>query len=348
MAGIYRRGKTWWGRAQRKGREHRRSLGTQNKAQAESRFREWLTDLDSLAWGDKPARTFQDATDRFIERHLPTLKQTAATRYGVSLINLARTFQGIALHEIGTALLSDFENTRRKEGVKPATIRRDLACLSSLMSDAIEWEWIDANPVPAYMRRGRRRGLREAEPRRRYLSLDEETRLLDAATPAPRQAMQFAIDTGLRATEQFTLTWKQIDVDAGFIRLGSDTKGNRSREVPILPRSAQILAHLKRHPSSPYVWHHEDGTRYKRLNKALEGAARRAGIKDLRWHDLRRTCGCRLLQDYDLSIAKVALILGHHSVTVTEKTYAFLRSEDLAKGLSSRTIVGTGTTDYED
>lgn len=276
-----------------------------------------------------------------MERHLPTLKPTAAERYGVSLINLARTFDGHYIHEIGTALISDFENMRRQDGVKPSTIRRDLACLSSLMSNAIEWEWIDANPVPAYMRRGRRRGLREAEPRRRYLSRDEEEKLLSAATPGPRDAITFAIDTGLRATEQFTLTWKQVDLNAGFIKLGADTKGNRSREVPILERSAQILAQLKRHPTSPYVFHHEDGGKYQRLNKALAGAATRAKIKDL-------TCGCRLLQDYGLSIAKVAMILGHHSVTVTEKTYAFLRSEDLAKGLSSRTIVGTGTTDSEE
>lgn len=323
-------------------------MGTTSKAQAESRFREWLAELDAIAWGDKPSKTFEEATLRFIERHLPTLKPTARERYGVSIFNLSRTFKGQYLHQIGTALISDFENMRRQDGVKPSTIRRDLACLSSVMSNAIEWEWIDSNPVPAYMRRGRRRGLREAEPRRRYLSHDEEERLLAAATPAPRDAIAFAIDTGLRATEQFTLRWQQVDLSAGFIRIGADTKGNRSREVPILERSAQILAQLKRHPTSPYVFHHEDGSRFRRLNKALAGAARRAKIKDLRWHDLRRTCGCRLLQDYNLSIAKVAMILGHHSVTVTEKTYAFLRSEDLAKGLASRTIVGTGTTDSKD
>lgn len=47
-------------------------------------------------------------------------------------------------------------------------------------------------------------------------------------------------------------------------------------------------------------------------------------IPDLIWHDLRRTCGCRLLQDRRMSMEQVSKWLGHSSVKVTEKAYAFL------------------------
>ena len=63
--------------------------------------------------------------------------------------------------------------------------------------------------------------------------------------------------------------------------------------------------------------------------KILKVAARRAGINDLIWHDLRRTCGCRLLQDYGASMKEVCDWLGHSSVLVTEQRYAFLRVDDL-------------------
>lgn len=73
------------------------------------------------------------------------------------------------------------------------------------------------------------------------------------------------------------------------------------------------------------------------MTKGLKGAARRAGIHDLRWHDLRRTCGCRLLQDRGLSTEQVRDWLGHSSVMTTEKAYAFLTIDDLHRA------VGTGT-----
>lgn len=58
-----------------------------------------------------------------------------------------------------------------------------------------------------------------------------------------------------------------------------------------------------------------------------------AGVPDVRWHDLRRTCGCRLLQDHGLSIEKVSKWLGHQSIAVTERAYAFLNVEHLHKAI---------------
>jgi integrase len=242
MAGLYRRGEVYWARAHRKNQEYRRSLQTGNRAVAERRLREWLEELDAVQWGDKPRRSFQDAAKRFIAEHLTTLKPSAAKRYGVSLKNLAVHFGGKMLHEITSGVLSDFETARRTEGVRPGTIRRDFACLSSLLSSAIEWEWIDdgCNPVPSYLRRRAKRGLKEAPGRTRYLSLGEEARLLENATPAVRTAIVLAIDTGLRREELFSLTWPQIDTLRGTISTTTNTKNGRARKVPLPSRSAQL------------------------------------------------------------------------------------------------------------
>ena len=92
MADIYRRGKVYWGRASRDNREHRRSLKTADRAIAKKRFRQWLDELDANAWGDKPRRTFNEAAEKFVREHLTTIKPSSATRYGVSLKNLAEHF----------------------------------------------------------------------------------------------------------------------------------------------------------------------------------------------------------------------------------------------------------------
>ncbi len=68
----------------------------------------------------------------------------------------------------------------------------------------------------------------------------------------------------------------------------------------------------------------------------MEAQAWAPAIPDLVWHDLRRTCGCRLLQDHKLSIERVSKWLGHASIEQTQKAYAFLDVQHL------HDAVGTG------
>lgn len=349
MAGLYRRGRIYWGRAQRQGREYRRSLKTADRAVAERRFRAWRDELDASAWGEKPPRSFDEVAEKFIREHLTTLKPGGAKRYGVSLKQLALHFGGKVLQAIKSAELSSFETSRRQDGVSPSTIRRDLACLSSMFASAMEWEWIEdgGNPVPSYLKRRAKRGLREARPRTRYLNEDEETRLLEHATSEPRKAITLAIDTGLRREELFSLKWGQIDLLRGMITTTTLTKSGRERKVPLPPRAAQILAQFPRHLDCPFVLvNPETRTRYVQMNKGLKEAARRAKIVDLQWHDLRRTAGCRWLQRDRKSMEEVSILLGHSSVKVTEERYAFLESEAVAASIG-RTNVGTGTADKQ-
>lgn len=330
MAGVYKRGSTWWGRFQREGKEHRQSLGTRDRRTAEKRLRQWLDEMDALAWGDKPRRLFDDAERRFIADRLPHMKPSSAKRYGVSIKHLHRHFSGKALDQIRSGSLAEFESARRSSGAKAPTVRRDLACLSSIFASCEDWEWIDdgKNPVPSFLRRRAKRGLREAPARTRYLSVEEEAALLEACSPSVRLAVALAIDTGLRREELFSLTWAQVDLRRGIIATTMDTKSGKARVVPLAQRSAQAINRLPRHISSPYVLWHGRGERYVQMNKGFTGACRRAGIEDVRWHDLRRTAGCRWLQRERRSMEEVSKMLGHSSVQVTETRYAFL---DLTK-----------------
>lgn len=355
MATIYRRGRQWWGRVQRAGADLRKPLKTTAEGVALKRLKAWVEAIDDAGFGGRPARTFNETMLRFVDDHLPTLKPTSRRRYLVSIDALLPHFEGRRLDQITSAALSDFETARRHAGARiperlvglkqpkdiaPATIRRDLACLSSMFGAAIEWEWIGWNPVPAFLKSRRKRGLRESPPRTRYLTAAEEAKLLeaakgDAATPALFAAIAVAIDTGLRSNEMFGLRRGRVSAERNQIELtAADVKNSKARDVPLLPRAGKLLAQLPAHLRSDFVFTNpETGTRFTHLNKGLAGAARRAKIRPLTWHDLRRTCGCRLLQDHGLTMEQVCRWLGHSSVLVTEKTYAFLETEHLHRAI---------------
>ena len=348
MANVYRQpgSRYWWGRIYRNGRRLRRSLKTTSRAQAEKRLREWQEELDAVIWGEQPARTYDEAMLHFLESHVPNLKPASGRRYETSARHLSRHLSGLLLNKVTSGALSGFEGARRAEGASPPTIRRDLACLSSMFETAIaDWDLGITNPVGGYLKKRARRGLKESPPRRRYLGHEEEQRLLAACDGSLGAMVAFAIDSGLRLEEQMSLTWPQIDLAAREITLAAqDTKTAIGRQIPILPRSLTILRRLPRHIRSHYVFHKAgSGARYLNRRKAFETAIRRAGIKPLSWHDLRRTCGCRLLQDHGLSLHQVAKWLGHRSVTQTERAYAFLEVAQLHKAID----LAIGTADSQ-
>lgn len=343
MANIYRRGRTWWGRVTRDGHELRRSLATDARDVAERRFRDWLDQIDGAKFGERAPILFADAAMRFLTEHGPTLKPNSLARYRSSIKALHRSLQGVAMGDIGRARLAEIEGMRRRDGAAAPTIRRDLACLASIFTFCEERELVQGNPVPAYLKARRRRGLRESPPRDRYLSEEEEARLLDAATPILRNAIALAIDTGLRREELLSLTWAAVDLRAGHVDV-RETKSGRPRRVPLFDRSRTILGTLPRHIASAYVLHHpKTGARFLRLEQGMKGAAKRALIPDLRWHDLRRTCGCRLLQRHGFTLHEVADWLGHASIVQTERAYAFLSADALASKARAAQISAQAT-----
>ena len=214
---LYKRGKIWWGRVTVKGERKAVSLETTHQTVARTRLAKWLERKEAEHWGEKPRRTVDEALERFAKDHFPTLKAKSATRYLVSIEHLIDHFEGAHLDEIGSAKLVAFEQARLAAGVTPATVRRDLACLSSVFSRAEEWEWHSGNPVKPFLRGRKAHGLRESPPRERYLSQDEEARVLDKAQPKAARAMMFAIDTGLRKEEQLSLLRDDVDFRRGEI-----------------------------------------------------------------------------------------------------------------------------------
>jgi integrase len=243
---LYRRNGWWHARAWRGGIEYRERLGTKDRSVAEGAFRDWLDKIDRQSKGQAARKSFTEAAVRFVDEHLTTIRATTAKRYGAMLKNLSAHLGGRFLDEITEATLSDYELRRRREGIAVPTILLEFRCLSSLLSSCKHWGWIIANIVPPYLNARSRRGLKPGAPRTRYLTEDEERRLLEDGEPSRemRAAIIVAIDTGLRSEELYSLQHEQIDAERGVIRTTTNTKSGRARVVPLPPRSRAAIASL--------------------------------------------------------------------------------------------------------
>lgn len=146
--------------------------------------------------------------------------------------------------------------------------------------------------------------------RNRRLTDTEKDRLLIAASSQRNiyiaSIIEFAIETGMRRSEMLKLGWCDVDLDNGFASL-YDTKNGEDRRVPLTRRCVEVLRtvpqdHEKVFPISANC-----------LRLAWVRARNKAGITDLRFHDLRHEAVSRFFE-MGMSVPEVALISGHKDV----------------------------------
>ena len=123
------------------------------------------------------------------------------------------------------------------------------------------------------------------------------------------------LDSGLRRGEILTLDWKDIDLDAGIIKiLGTNTKTQKKRSVPMTNRTKAELLTLPNFAASGKVFPFHD------FKRSWATAVRVAKIDGLTFHDLRRTFVTRL-QTGGVSIGIAAELAGHSRLETTQKHY---------------------------
>ena len=135
--------------------------------------------------------------------------------------------------------------------------------------------------------------------------------------------MIVALNTGMRKEEILSLKWKDVDYRIRTISI-LDTKNGESRELPMNDIVYRILLAVKK-TDRPWVFCKKDGERYGNVRKAFEGARKRAGIVDFRFHDLRHTFASHLVMA-GVDLRTVQELLGHKSFEMTLR-YAHLSPE---------------------
>lgn len=338
---VYKRGAIWWYKFQHKGARYQESSGSTLRSVAIKAEADRREQLEKLARGGKADVLFEDLMVRFAEEHWPTIKPGSATRYKVSGKVLIPHFQGKALREIDKAAIQEFIRSRRAAGVTDSTIRKDIACLSSAMTCAVDWDLIEHNVVKSLPRKS----LAKPKDRVRWLRKKERAALMSASDERMRQILETLIGTGMRLGELCTLEYRNVDQKRMEIYL-EETKTDAPRTVPM---AAEVWLQIRLQPRSllhDYVFADEKGKPWSvtRLSKRIASRIAAAKVKDFRPHDLRHTFASDYLQNGG-RIERLQAILGHSRIEQTMK-YAHLSTSDLHEDMERvATKKATAVTD---
>jgi len=219
---------------------------------------------------------------------------------------------------------SEYRDQRLKE-VKPATICRELGIFHHVFEIA-KTEWgipIAQNPLGVVKKpkinnkRERRLDWRE------YFSILKATK--SCLNPYIKPIIQIAVHTGMRRGEILNLRWEHISFRQCTLYI-PQSKNGYSRTIPM---SARVVVIFKRLKSK------EQGAIFPITANAFrlswDRVLLRAGIKGLKFHDLRHEATSRFFER-GLNIPEVALISGHRDYRMLAR-YTHLKAEDLVRKL---------------
>jgi len=265
---------------------------------------------------------FEKFADEFLELYSKQNKRSWQSDE-FSLKNFKLFFKDKRLQDIGPEDVERFKAKRRTE-VSDSTINRELACLKTLFNKAVEWGRLERNPIAKVKK------FREPNSQERILTESEAKRLIEASGPELRPVLIIALNTGMRKGEILSLKWKDIDFQKGFIYIG-DSKSGRSRNVPV---NSQVFETLKGLPQQGEFVFFNSETRghVQDVKTAFKGACRRAGIKGLRFHDLRHTAASWMVEG-GVDLVTVSKILGHASIQMTMR-YAHPTPENMRRAVA--------------
>jgi len=125
--------------------------------------------------------------------------------------------------------------------------------------------------------------------------------------------------------------WSDVDLDSNpaTVTIRPEiSKSKRGRVIPLNQTTFELLSRLYKTKKSLYVFTNSYGDPFKSptgVDKSWQNAKRRAGLNGFRFHDLRHSTATRLLAS-GVPMAVVSKVLGHHSISVTER-YAHVEDQ---------------------
>ena len=205
------------------------------------------------------------------------------------LKRLRAYFGKMALKQISTRILKQYQMARRKDGMANGTINRELAVFRAAFRVAIENEAIST--MPQFPRR-----LPKGKPRDGYFEAEHYEAIRFHLPDWAQDVLDFAYHgAGWRLSEILGLTWSEVDFDSGEVRL--DPRRSKNSEgrlpLPIGDRIAEVLARRAKTRvfRSSLVFHRGDGKMVGRGSwwRAWSPARNLAGLPEKKFHDTRRS-----------------------------------------------------------
>ncbi|MCC6485899.1 MAG: tyrosine-type recombinase/integrase [Candidatus Hydrogenedentes bacterium] len=296
----------------------------------------------------------------FIKDHYSPIWLGGRSTQEATIDRLENVFAGFWKTRLNDIRLGDIERHRSKriqDKKAPSTVNREIVALKSVLNRAVEWGYLDANPL------ARMKQLKEDRAAKvRYLTAEEEDNLLKALESREgtlraervsandwrrergyaelldlrtqtfadtlRPVVLLSLHTGLRRGEVFNLHWEDIDFDRAILTVkGTAAKTKTTRHVPLNSVALDTLRKWREQTGTHGLVFKSDqtGGRLDNLNTSWEGVLEEAQIVGFRWHDMRHHFASKLVMA-GVDLNTVRDLLGHTDIKMTLR-YAHLAPE---------------------
>jgi integrase len=321
---LYQRGKSWYYDFNYRGKRYTGCVGAVSKtvakeisAKKKAEAVEGRYELPSK----KPTPKLEEFAKEYFAYYRANRRPQSVQRHVTAYRALRLTFGDLRLSEISPLAIERYKRQRKEDGVSEVTINRELAFLKNLFTKAVEWEKIAENPVKKV------RFYREDNARTRFLTDEEEERLLARCRPQLQPLVITALHTGFRASELCSLTWHDIDFRRRTVTVRAGyAKNGESRTVPMNEVLTTTLKAVKlQSADGEKVFCSREGTPYRSFRTTFQRAVRLAVLADFTFHDLRHTFASRLVMA-GVDLPTVKELLGHKDISMTMR-YAHLSTD---------------------
>jgi len=367
---LYKRNDTWWLDVSVNGQRFRLSLDTTDKRAARSLANKKIAQAEqgklTVASQSFARLAFGEAADKYLASRKLELSPSSYLKEKQLLVRPREYFQATPLNKISAERLIDYREWRAAQSVGAAMLNMEIGVIRRILKRAKLWHTLADDVKP----------LKEPRSIGRAMTPDEKTQLLETASLKPEWetacwATILALSTTMRACEIKALRWRDINLLDETLTVPKSKTEAGERIIPLTPDAYEVLVKLRARAemfgnveSSHFVFAtfkpvgRFDGKKMLGMHassfdptrpigswkKAWRKLREKAGLKGLRFHDLRHHAVTELAES-GASEQTILAIAGHVSRRMLER-YSHIRLEakrNALQALTLKTQTGNGT-----
>ncbi|GJM17081.1 MAG: integrase [Thermodesulfobacteriota bacterium] len=281
--------------------------------------------------GQKAELTFAELFAEYLERHSKPKKKTWTEDKAQFETYLVKPLGKKKLSAIDRNSIARVHSDITKAGHAP-TANRVKALVSSVFGWAISVGLWQSNPAIGIKSN-------KENQRDRFLQSDELPKFFKALAEEENQAIKdyvlVSLLTGARRSNVLSMHWKDINFERAEWRI-AETKNGTSQTVALSPEAIEVLSNRKPTEADGFVFPGIGKSGHLiEPKKGWKRILKRAGIKDLRIHDLRRTLGSWQAKT-GASLAIIGKSLNHKNQNTTA-IYARLDLDPVRESINNAT-----------
>ena len=309
------------------GKTKRKYVRGKDKKEVAAKLAKAIAERDSGLVYDSENMTVGEYLGRWLDAIRGTLRERTWRRHEeIARIHLEPSLGKTRLDGLSPLQVQALYRQKLDSGLSSRTVQMIHLTLHKALKQGVRWMLIPRNVAEAVD--PPRPPAKEIRP----LTADQVKVLLTAAKGDKLEALYvLAVSTGLRQGELLGLKWEDVDLQEGMLRVrrtvfnGVVSAPKTARGNCSVRLSKEAIRALRDHPrQSEWIFCTRVGTSlstHNVTNRSWKPLLKRAGLSDIRFHDLRHTC-VTLLLTKGVHPKIVQEMLGHSSISITLDLYS--------------------------